>query len=47
MVDCPDCENELDYEPCPLCDGTGEVEEGTKGWMNYLLESKENDNDTL
>lgn len=51
MVDCPDCKgtggdtsvdisDRLIHE-CPLCDGTGQVEEGTKGWIERLFLKEE------
>lgn len=30
-----------DYYPCPMCEGTGEVEKGTKTWLEKLLTHKE------
>ena len=29
-----------DYYPCPMCEGTGKVEKGTKTWLEKLFESK-------
>lgn len=48
MINCPDCKGYggdrvvdlSDYTECPTCEGIGEVKEGTKGWLQKLIESK-------
>lgn len=48
MKQCPDCngrggDEAVDIEDCvecPTCEGTGEVEEGVKGWFQNLMESE-------
>ena len=42
---CPECSliNSVYIDedfPCPLCDGIGKVEKGTKTWLENLLKSK-------
>lgn len=45
---CPDCNGQggeafvdiVDYVECPLCEGSGKVEEGTKGWVQNLFEAR-------
>lgn len=49
MKECPDCNgyggdsrvyDMSEYVPCPTCEGSGEVPEGTKGWLENLLTTK-------
>lgn len=31
-----------DYYPCPMCEGTGQVQKGTKTWLEKLFDYKPN-----
>lgn len=51
MIECPDCKGKggdmfsidiEDYSECPTCEGLGIVKEGTKSWLQKIMESKEN-----
>lgn len=47
LIPCPDCKGYggdpaadiEDYVECPTCEGTGKVEEGTKSWIQRIMES--------
>ena len=49
LIECPDCKGSggddfaidiTEYVECPTCEGLGVAKEGTKSWLQKLMDSK-------